>query len=342
MIQGCMAGLGRMGITHFSILHPHPDVRFVGACEPNRLIAKNFEKYTGVPVFGRLEEMLDRAKPDFVIIATPSAFHSPAVQAAVSRGIHVFVEKPFCLDLGCGEEILKSMATAKLVNQVGYVNRFNEVFAEVKRLLQAGILGRLVYMKSEMYGPTVLKRAKAGGWRGEKNAGGGCLHEFASHAIDLVNYYFGAPRSVTGSLLPKVYSEHAEDAVMANFTYEDGRCAVVSVNWSDEAYRKPVNRVEIFGENGKLIADKHEYKVYLRGPRPEVGLPAGWTTKYITDFGGPVRFYVRGNEFTAQLDHFIASISDRSVPPMCDFASALTTDRMLADIARDAAQNMEG
>jgi predicted dehydrogenase len=335
MLKGSLIGLGRMGVTHFSILHNHPELEFTGVCETTGLIAKNFEKYMGIPVFSDAAKMYDAVKPDFVIIATPSSSHAALVKEAVQRGIHVFVEKPFCLAPQEGEEILALLADKLLVNQVGYVNRFNEVFVEVKRLLDSGMLGNIIYLKSEMYGPTVLKKPKESSWRADKRSGGGCLYEFASHAIDLVNFYLGTPQKISGSLLPKIYSTQVEDAVFTNFSYEDGTCATLQSNWSDEACRKPVNRIEIFGTNGKIIADKHEFKVYLR--EASGGFESGWTTRYITDFGGPVRFYVRGNEFTAQLDDFIGCIQ-QGRQSKCTFADALETDRMIAGIIEDAAR----
>ena len=336
MLKGSLIGLGRMGMTHFSILNNHPDMKFVGVCETTGLIAKNFEKYMGIPVFSDAASMYDKVHPDFVIIATPSASHAALVKEAVQRGVHVFVEKPFCLTPHDGEEIIALLEGKPLVNQVGYVNRFNEVFVEVKRLLDSGMLGKIVYLKSEMYGPTVLKKPKESSWRGDKRSGGGCLYEFASHAIDLVNYYLGSPGKISGSLLPKIYSTKVEDAVFTNFTYDNGMHAIISVNWSDESCRKPMNRIEIFGENGKIIADKHEFKVYLR--ESAGGFESGWTTRYITDFGGPVRFYVRGNEFTAQLDDFIECIANGRTKSGCSFADALETDRMIAGIIEDASR----
>ncbi len=334
MLKGSLVGLGRMGITHFSILNNHPDMRFVGVCEKTGLIAKNLEKYTGVPVFKDAAKMYDKVKPDFVIIATPSSSHAVLTKEAVMRGIHVFVEKPFCLTPEDGEEIVEMLKDKNLVNQVGYVNRFNEVFVEVKQLLDSGLLGKTIYLKSEMYGPTVLKKPKESSWRADKRSGGGCLYEFASHAIDLVNYFLGSPQVVSGSILPKIYSSKVEDAVFTNFSYENGAHAIVNVNWSDESCRKPMNRIEIFGDNGKIVADKHEFKVYLR--KGGAGFEKGWTTRYITDFGRPVRFYVRGNEFTAQLDDFINCIEHGRMDTKCSFASALETDRIINQIITDA------
>jgi predicted dehydrogenase len=140
---------------------------------------------------------------------------------------------------------------------------------------------------------------------------------------------------VVGSVLQKVYSTGAEDAVYSTFLYGDGSTASIEVNWSDASYRKPTNRVEILGTNGKIIADKHAYKVFLREP-DECGLfDSGWNVRYVTDLARPVRFYVRGNEFTDQLDHFVLCIKDRDVENVCPCEAALATDIVISEIAGD-------
>ena len=95
---------------------------------------------------------------------------------------------------------------------------------------------------------------------------------------------------------------------MSNFIYKNGITGTIMVNWSDETYRKPTNIVKVFGTEGKIIADKHMYKLFLKKDRDELGFNKGWNTRYITDFAKSVRVYVRGNEFTRQLDYFVECI----------------------------------
>ena len=120
--------------------------------------------------------MLDREELDFVIVSTPSGSHAEVIMAALDQHLHTFSEKPFTLTPEEGKDILRPLQGKNLVNQVGYVNRFNEVIEEVKRLLDAGVIGEVKNISSEMYGPTVLKDSK-GNWRGKQKMGGGCMYE---------------------------------------------------------------------------------------------------------------------------------------------------------------------
>ena len=335
MLRAGFIGFGRMGITHFAILNTHPSVEIAAVCDQSKTMMHLLGKYLDIKIFSDYQKMLDSCKLDFVVISTPADSHSEIIQSALEKEIHVFCEKPFVLDTKDGHSILAQTHKRQLVNQIGYVNRFNSVFMEVKRLLEQNVVGEIKSFSSEMYGATVLKETK-GTWRSKRNTGGGCMNEFASHCIDLVTYLFGAPDRISGSVLQRIYSPEVEDLVFSTFSYKRGFSGSINVNWSDESVRRPTNIITIFGTLGKIIADKHAYKIYLRSDNSQNGLRKGWNTRYITDFSENVRFYVRGNEFTRQLDYFVDCIKNGSSENLSSFAEAFKTDKIMQRIIEDA------
>lgn len=333
-------GFGRMGITHFSILNNHPNVDVVAICDESSTLLDSLKKHIKAKNYSDYKKMIDDEKLDFVVISTPTESHAEIIRTAINKDIHIFSEKPFCLSAEEGKIILDQLSEKPLVNQVGYVNRFNEVFVEVKKLLQDGLIGDIKNFSSEMYGATVLKDAKSG-WRGTKKMGGGCMYEMASHCIDLAVYLFGKPDKVVGSLMQNVFSSEVEDLVSSTLLYNKGFCGTIHVNWSDASYRKPTNIVKIFGTKGKIVADKHAFKVFLREPSPEYGFNEGWNTRYITEFAESVRFYVRGNEFTRQLDYFVDCIEKKKFDNTASFLEGHKTDSVMEDITRDAVRSFD-
>ena len=115
---------------------------------------------------------------------------------------------------------------------------------------------------------------------------------------------------------------------------------MITVNWSDETFRKPTNIVTVNGTKGKIIADKHAYKIYLKDPDPSGRFQNGWNTIYITEFAESVRFYLRGNEFTRQLDYFVDCMQNKQTENICSFSDALQTDVVMDWITRDAARSL--
>jgi predicted dehydrogenase len=324
-----------MGLTHFSILNAHPLVDLVAVCDPSRFILKNAARYMSIRTYSEVRKMLDAMAPDFIVVATPTADHAHTVRMAVERGLHVFVEKPFTLNAQRGQEILALLSDAPLVNQVGYVLRFSDVFMQVRDLLAEKAVGDLVSFKMEMHGPTVLHGARSS-WRSKKSQGGGCLYDFASHAVDLINYLVGVPDAVTGTVFQSIHSEGVEDAISSTFLYNSGVRGTLLVNWSDPSYRKPTYRFEAFGRKGKIIAGLHEYRLFLQQRACHDGFSKGWNHRYMTDFFQPVHFYLRGYEFTRQLDHFIGCICRGRPSEICSFEQAHQTDLVIERLRQDA------
>lgn len=336
MVRGGVIGFGRMGLTHYSILNTHPDVQFVAVCDTSKFMLKNLKRYTSLKLFNDYQRMLDEVEMDFVIVATPTISHGEIVKAAIQKGLHMFVEKPFSLTAREGSELVEMVEGTELVNQVGYFLRFNDVLLVVKQLIDENLIGDVIHYKNEMYGCTVLKSSKSS-WRSKKEMGGGCMLDFASHCIDLVSFLFGAVEAASGSVLKCIYSADVEDAVYTMLEHKNGPCGNIMVNWSDSSYRRPFNRIEIFGTKGKIVADRQEYQLYLRQADNSGRFETGWNVHYLPELEKSVRFSIRGSDFTNQLDHFILCIKDKNVRTVCTFADALQTDFVIEKIKEDFA-----
>ncbi|TIC85330.1 Gfo/Idh/MocA family protein [Crenobacter intestini] len=338
-IRVAVVGLGKMGLSHLAIINAHPDVRVCAICDASGYVLDVLGKYTGLKTYTNYQSMLAEVELDAVVIATPTSLHATMVRQALERGLHVFCEKPFCLDGDEGEALVQMAAQNGLVNQVGYHNRFVGAFQEVQRLLAQGVIGEVTHVKVEAYGPVVLK-GKGGTWRAEHGKGGGCLYDYAAHPLNLLTWYLGTPQGVGGTILNPVFSEHVDDEVYSTLYYPDGVSAQLSVSWSDESFRKMSTSVTVLGKLGRIRADRQECQVFLRNNAvlPE-GYTQGWNIRYTTDLTLPVWFYVRGEEYSAQIDYFVAKIKMQAAADnVNDFASALATDKVLAMLVADAAK----
>src|SRR5664279_5523006 len=280
MLKAGIIGLGKMGLSHTAIVSPHPSVELAAVCDTSSIILDAFKKFSKVNVYSDYVRMIDSEKLDFVVVSTPTRFHYNMVKYALEKGIHTFCEKPFSLTTLEGEELVSLANQKNLVNQVGYHNHFIGTFRELKRLLKANVLGDLVHFTGEAYGPVVTKE-KGGTWRSDPEEGGGCLFDYASHVLNLIQEIIGHPVKASGTQLKRIYSKAVEDAVYSILTLESGLSGVLSVNWSDETYRKMATSITIMGKKGKIICDATEIKIYLKDEDPREKLDKGWTIKYI-------------------------------------------------------------
>jgi scyllo-inositol 2-dehydrogenase (NADP+) len=332
LIRTSIVGLGKMGLSHLAILRMHPQLQVVGACDTAGYLMDVLGKYTDTPCFADFDKMLDVAKPEALLVATPSRSHASLVEKALERGIHVFCEKPFVLEVADGERLAALAEHKACVTQVGYHYRFVGAFQEAARIVRSGALGAVHHVRAEAYGPVVL-RSKGGTWRSARNEGGGALYDYACHAIDLVNFIAGPPAATSGVVRHSIFSADVDDEIYCTLHYASGASGQLCVNWSDESFRKMSTRISVWGTNGRVTADRQECQVYLREPREEIlGSKKGWAVRYTTELTDEVWYYLRGEEYSAQIDYWAQSIMSKRFDGESSFRSALDTDRVVAMI----------
>jgi predicted dehydrogenase len=317
-------------------LNAHPEVKVVGVCDTSGFVLSAISQYGQSRTFKDYREMMQDCELDCVFVSTPTSSHAEIVRYALEKNLHVFVEKPFCLTSFQGQELEKLAREKKRVNQVGYHYRFVGAFQKTCQLLRDKVIGDIYHFTAEAYGPVVL-RPKGMTWRTQRTEGGGCLHDYASHVVDLVHYLVGHPDKVAGSVLKSVYSKSVEDAVYATLLFKNGISGQLSVNWSDESYRKMSTQITVNGTKGKIIADRQECKIYLREDGGD-GLVKGWNILYTTDLTRPVFFYLRGEEYSAQIDYFVNKVNKLDMENVNSFENAVQTDTVLEWLVNDDKQ----
>ena len=338
MLKAGIIGLGKMGISHAAIMGAHPSIEMVAVCDTFSLALDAFKKYTKANTYSDYKKMFEKEKLDVVIVATPTKFHYPIVKSALENNINVFCEKPFSLNTKEGTELNKLANERKLVSQVGYHNQFIGTFRELKRLLDKNVIGELVHFTGEAYGP-VFTKEKSGTWRSKAGEGGGCIYDYASHVINLIQEVIGRPVKINGTLLKSIYSKGVDDAVYSLLTLENNLSGVMLVNWTDDTYRKMTTSLTIQGKKGKIVCDATEIKIYLKEADPSQNLEKGWTIKYITEFALPVNFNLRGEEYSAQLDYFVDNVLKNKQGTINTFEQGLYTDKVIELIIEKAQKN---
>jgi len=337
MIKAAIVGLGKMGLSHQAMVNAHPDIKLAAVCDSSTYVLDVLSKYTGVTTYADYQKMFAEVPLDCVFIATPSKSHTEIVAQALDRGLHVFCEKPFGLDPETGYRLAEIAERKRLVNQVGYHYRFVAAFNEAKRVLDEKLIGDLHHVRIEAYGPVVL-RPQGSTWRAKKSEGGGSLFDYACHAIDLTNYLIGRPTSVSGAVLNSVFSSDVDDEIYATLQFSDKLFGQLATNWSDESHRKMSVKLTFWGSNGRINVDRQEIQVYLRDHGQGAGgYSQGWNTRYTTELTKPVWFYMRGEEYSAQIDHFVQCIKT-GTPSISTFRTASDTVLTAAALRRDASE----
>ena len=318
-------GMGRMGITHYSIINTHPNVEMVSVSDTSTMITDMLRKYIPtLKTYADYKDLLNAKDIDGVIVCTPSSLHHPVCKLAGENGIAVFCEKPFTTSPDLANELADMFEAKGLVNQVGYVNRYNQVFNRIKEYIDNDVIGKVRFVNGGFYSATVTKPQTAKGWRSKRENGGGVTYEMGAHIFDVLNYLLGCQERVMGSAMTSMFSTTVEDICSAN--------ASVNVNWSDITYRKPMMKLEIDGEKGKIMADFYGMKVFLREKNEQFNLAEGWTSMPRNLIPVNTKFYVRGAHFSDQLYDFADAIKEGCASKGCSFRKAAETQEMIHSI----------
>jgi predicted dehydrogenase len=253
-----IAGMGNMGCQHVRTASSLARVELGGICDVDQDRLDRAGACAAAPRYREYVSMLDREKPDAVLIATPHYDHTGMAIEAFRRGMHVLVEKPVGVH---GLDVRRAVAAHEeakrkkpgLVFAAMLNMRTHGHWKKIKALIDEGELGRLVrttwiitdWFRSQRY-------YDSGGWRATwKGEGGGVLTNQCPHNLDLFQWLVGMPDRITGfASLGKYHRIEVEDEVTALFEYRSG---AVGHFITTTAESPGTNRLEIVGENGKLV-----------------------------------------------------------------------------------------
>ena len=334
-----LIGIGKMGLSHFAIANSTSGINIVAVCDTSKPLLRAVKKNLSLKTYNDYHELLEKEALDAVIVSVPNAMHFGVVLKCLKAGVNVFIEKPLTIKYHESLELQKIAKQYDCVVQVGYVNRFNLVFSKVKALIDTSVLGNISSYKCEMRGGVVLEESSKG-WRNSYAAGGGCLYDYGPHCIDLAVHLFGEDVSLISSKLESVYSTNVDDKVQAIFTHESGLKGELSVDWSDPTVRKASNSVHIVGEFGELTANKQEIKLHLNTAQADSEYAVGDHEIYVTDLDTNVDYYLRGEDFSLQMQAFSNSINGIDTPITSLIDSAIVTDRIISEILNQNGVNL--
>ncbi len=162
-------------------------VHLVAACETDagrRAWAKR--ALAGLPCVERLDDLIDSAAADAVLVSTPPATHAAIARSLLRAGLHVLVEKPMTVGLEAAQELHATQREAKRVLRVGFNRRYRTSYARLRHRVQSEGGATTV-------GFTFV--ADAARWNPSVNAAAPdfLLNDAGSHALDLVAHVAGAP-----------------------------------------------------------------------------------------------------------------------------------------------------
>ncbi|MCM1182863.1 MAG: Gfo/Idh/MocA family oxidoreductase [Roseburia sp.] len=268
-----------------------------------------------VAVFSDEDSMLAAAGQfDALIITTPHKEHVRVVRKAQQAGLHILCEKP--LGITAKEcEGLAQNAGGK-VNAMVFNWRARDVWRQVYACLDGGKLGRIrqvLWTANFWYRPEFYHKASAwrSSWRGE---GGGLLINQSQHLLDMWNWLFGQPCTVSAHIGYGAYSDiEVDDKVSLFFAHENGMWGSFYSSTGDSPGS---NRLEIHGELGKLVVEDNQWITLYQNEDSTAHVSATSQEMYPKIPFTQERREVRQarDEYTAVLQNFADAMEGRAEP----------------------------
>jgi predicted dehydrogenase len=223
------------------------------------------------------EKMLEEHSFDLVCIATPTVTHAPMTLAALEAGAHVLCEKPTAMNADEAKTMLEKAEALGRVHMIDHELRFNPNRRKIKELIERGDLGEIRHINIANITPAwgdPASRPKDDWWSLEEQ-GGGRLGANGSHQVDLLRWWLGEVKSVSGQALTLVperkdkktgepWTATADDTT--HFTLEFNNGALASVFLSGVARHNMDNHTQIFGSEGTLLLSNGNEKLLFGKP----------------------------------------------------------------------------
>lgn len=253
-----VVGTGVVGEWHVRTIPTVPSAKLVAVCDadPSKTAAaleKN--KFTGIPQYTDVRQMLDKEQLDVVHVCTPSGAHLEPSLAAIEAGKNVVLEKPLEIHTDRIDQMIEA-ANKHGVRIAGiFQNRWNEANRALKAAADEGRFGRIAWAGSftPWYRPD--KYYDDGGWRGTwKLDGGGAVMNQSVHSIDLLQWIVGPVKSVSAYSASRIHPKiEVEDTLTCSLQFENG--AFGTIVGTTAMFPGQPARIEVGGENGTAVSE---------------------------------------------------------------------------------------
>ena len=295
-------GGGKMGLSHLAIVSRIVGPANVAVCESNRLIRFLYNRLK-IRAHSSVEGVLaSDHEIKGAIIATPTPSHYAISKMLLEYSIPCFIEKPLTLKVNKSKELMDLASRKKVYTQMGFVLRYVSTFSRLRDLVRMGELGAVRSYRAQMNG-NVITSPETTSWRTDLSAGGGCLNEYGPHLIDLCRFIFGDVTTLEAAEKGHVHSTRADDQIVFNWIHSSGVVGEVKLDWCDTSKRKSVIQFEVDFEHARVSSDNsalhfdfHAGNSLSSEQRSQISQPL---------IPPKVSFYLRGEEYTLQLEDFI-------------------------------------
>jgi predicted dehydrogenase len=319
-LRVAVAGLGYWGPNIARNFAALADVRLAWCCDPSEASRTRVAPmFPGVPLTADLDEVLADDAVDAVALATPVPTHAQLATRVLEAGKHCFVEKPMAQSVADAEAVVAAAAAAGRTLMVGHLLEYHPGVMKLKELIDAGELGRVLYI----YG----NRVNLGQLRADENA----LWSLGAHDVSVLLRLAGEEPYEAEARGESYMREGVEDVVFCFLRFPSGLSAHLHLSWLDPHKER---RFTVVGESRMATFDDMAFEgkiaVYDKGFDDKTDSYGEYITRS-GDIWSPRLSNVE--PLRTECEHFVRSVRE-GTRPLSDGDSGLRVVRVLEALQR--------
>ncbi|MFH1067063.1 MAG: Gfo/Idh/MocA family oxidoreductase [bacterium] len=232
-LKAVVVGVGHMGKNHARVYAQLKNAELAGVYDIEQDVCRRIAQQHDVRCFSCLKEAMEAA--DVISIATPTSSHSDVASQCIQAGKHVLVEKPLALDTEEACKLVELAETAKVILQVGHVERFNPV---------------LTALEERLSNPRFIEAHRLSPYPG-RSTDIGVVMDMMIHDLEIILHLVRSPIKSLDAVGIPVLSK-GEDIANVRIRFENGCIANITTSRiSPEKMRK----IRVFQEDVYLSLD---------------------------------------------------------------------------------------
>lgn len=300
-----IAGYGWWGKVIASLLADSPAFSLRCIAEPVVALhpGRSVDHLQNVRFCTDFDHLIREPGLEAVVICTPHPQHADQITAAAGQGLHVFCEKPLCMNLADANRAIQACEEHGLVLGVGHERRFEPAMQALRQEVANGLYGTALQIEANFSQDKFLKLARDN-WRlSNAVAPVGPLTATGIHLVDLSVSFFGRPRSVAARLGGRGAGFENGDTLAILLEFESGATSLISA-----ILATPFDgRFAVYGAQGWCeIRDR---------THPEN--PTGWdVTKVLRDQGPQRSFWEPHQAVRENLEAFARAVRGEAQYPI--------------------------
>ena len=253
-----LVGTGIRGTSFWGrrLLQTYSEIlEFVGLCDNNPGRLAYGKEYIGAncPTFSDFEQMIDKTKPDLVIVTTKDSNHHLFIIKAMEMGCDVLTEKPLTIDEDKCQAILDAERNTNQKLIVGFNYRWSPYATKVKEMISNGTIGKVTSVDFHWYLNTYHGASYFRRWHGLKEEGGTLWIHKSTHHFDLLNWWIDSEPE-------EVFAYGALEHYGSNGPFRGKNCRSCTYQTSCKFYWD----IEASDRNVNLYVKNEQYDGYIR------------------------------------------------------------------------------